>query len=264
MSEAPGHRDATPGGFAPVVQPQPFRARGASRDGLRNRIEAALLAGRRLAWQFVNCRPALAWLCNRVVVNNAVLKAPARPLALSKTAYASWPSLNDCDWFDRYLLPRTAADLPLLDAILALFKPGLDSPRVSQRSTLLFPSFAQWFTDGFLMTDDADRRRTTTNHQIDLSRRHGLRSEAPGQKGRLKSGVAGGEEWAPRLHDAARGRNAEFAALPGAASHAGRLAGGEAGWARGGSHPSAYPALLPSPSASIIRSLHHAPIRPNF
>ena len=66
---------------------------------------------------------------------------------------------------------------------------------LSDRSTLLFPSFAQWFTDGFLMTD-ADRRRTRTNHQIDLSQLYGLnstvtavlrrRSELPGETGRLQ------------------------------------------------------------------------------
>ena len=37
----------------------------------------------------------------------------------------------------------------------------------------LFADFAQWFTDGFLMTDQ-DRRRTRTNHQIDLSQLYGL------------------------------------------------------------------------------------------
>jgi len=75
-----------------------------------------------------------------------------------------------------------------------------------------------------MMTDDADRRRTTTNHQIDLSQLYGLtpkltqalrrRSEAPGQKGRLKSEMIDGEEWAPRLFDAAGCRNSDFADLP--------------------------------------------------
>ncbi len=212
-------------GSAPAVQPEPPRARDASRDGLRNRIEAALLTSLRPAWQFVNRRPALARLCNRVIVNNAVLKTPARPLALSTAAaYTSWSSLNDRTWFGRYLPPRPGADLPPLDEVMALFKPGPDGPRVSQRSTLLFPSFAQWFTDGFLMTDDADRRRTTTNHQIDLGQLYGLhpevtqvlrrRSEQPGQRGRLKSETISRQEWAPRLYDEDGRRNPEFAALP--------------------------------------------------
>ena len=59
MGEALGC-DAMPGGSAPAVRPGPSRARDASRDGLRNRIEVALLTGLRPAWQFVNRRPALA------------------------------------------------------------------------------------------------------------------------------------------------------------------------------------------------------------
>lgn len=224
MGEAPGRRGAMPcGGAAPAAQPA--RGRDRSRDGLRNRIEYALLNNLRPVWQFVNRRPALARLCNRVIVNNAVLKVPVRPLALSTMApYTSWPSLTDRTWFGRYLPPREGADLPPLDDVMALFQLGPGGPRVSERSTLLFPSFAQWFTDGFLMTDDADRRRTTTNHQIDLSQLYGLRpevtqvlrraSEQPGHKGRLKSETVGGQEWAPRLYDEAGRRNPEFAALP--------------------------------------------------
>ena len=225
MGEALGSLDAVPGEAAPAVQPGPPQVRDRSRDGLRNRIEVALLTGLRPAWQFVNRRPALARLFNRVIVNNAVLKVPARPLALSTAApYTSWPSLTDRSFFSRYLPPRAGADLPPLDGVAALFRPGADGPRVSERSTLLFPCFAQWFTDGFMMTDDADRRRTTTNHQIDLGQLYGLRpevtaalrrrSEQPGQKGRLKSVVVGDEEWPPRLFDAEGRRVPEFAALP--------------------------------------------------
>ncbi len=225
MGEALGDFGAVPGKAAPAVQPGPLRARDTSRDGLRNRIEVALLTGLRPVWQFVNRSPALARLCNRVIVNNAVLKVPTRPLALSTGApYTSWPSLTDHSYFSRYLPPRAGADLPPLDDVAALFRPGADGPRQSPRSTLLFPCFAQWFTDGFMMTDDADRRRTTTNHQIDLGQLYGLRlevtealrrrSEQPGQKGRLKSEMVGGEEWAPRLYDAEGRRIPEFAAVP--------------------------------------------------
>ena len=210
MGEALGRYHAMPDGSAPAAQPGPRRGRDTSRDGWRNRIEFAFLTGLRPAWEFVNRRPAIARRVNRVIVNRAAGKVPARPLALSTEApYTSWPSLTDRTWFGRYLPPRAAADLPPLDDVMALFQPGPDGPRVSQRSTLLFPCFAQWFTDGFMMTDDADRRRTTTNHQIDLSQLYGLtpeltqalrrRSEAPGRKGRLKSEVIDGAAWAPRL-----------------------------------------------------------------
>ena len=144
-------------------------SRDTSRDGLRNRIEFAALSSLRPLWEFINARPALARLCNTAIVNNAVLKAPARPLALSTASpYTSWPSLNDRSWFARYLPPSRSLDPPPLDDVAALFKVRATGPSVSKRSTLLFPSFAQWFTDGFLMTDNSDHRRTRTNHQIDL------------------------------------------------------------------------------------------------
>jgi prostaglandin-endoperoxide synthase 2 len=38
----------------------------------------------------------------------------------------------------------------------------------------LFPFFAQWFTDSFLRTDPVDRRKNTSNHEIDLCQIYGL------------------------------------------------------------------------------------------
>ncbi len=224
MGEAAKDYMAIPQGPLATV-PKAAPPRDTSRDGLRNQIEFALLTHMRPLWNFVNRRPGVARLCNQVIVNNAVLKVPPRPLALSTAApYTSWSSLNDRTWFGRYLPPRTAVGLPPLDEVAKLFKIGPGGPRQSSRSTLLFPSFAQWFTDGFMMTDDGNRRRTTTNHQIDLGQLYGmtrsatealrLGSEQRGQRGRLKSEVIGGEEWAPRLYDAAGQRKPEFAALP--------------------------------------------------
>jgi len=225
MGDAAKSYTAIPEGSGAMMQPKIAPVRDTSRDGLRNQIEFALLTRLRPLWRFVNRRPVFARFCNRVIVNNAVLKVPARPLALSTAApYTSWTSLNDRTWFGRYLPPRTAADLPPLDEVAKLFRIGPGGPSQSPRSTLLFPSFAQWFTDGFMMTDDANRRRTTTNHQIDLGQVYGMTpvatqalrrgSEQPGQRGRLKSELTGGEEWAPRLYDAAGQRKPEFAALP--------------------------------------------------
>ncbi|WP_216851228.1 peroxidase family protein [Acidisphaera sp. L21] len=71
---------------------------------------------------------------------------------------------------------------------------------------------------------DTDRRRTRTNHQIDLSQLYGLnesvtnalrrRSELPGEKGKLKSVISATGEWAPALYDAAGRRDAAFALVP--------------------------------------------------
>ena len=199
--------------------------RDTSRDGLRNTIEAVLLSGFRPFWTFVNKTPLLARIANRLIVNNAVLKAPCRPLALSTQApYTSWGTLTDRTWFSRYLPAAPQDLLPPVAEVASLFKLRPDRPPVvSDRSTLLFPSFAQWFTDGFLMTDQ-DRRRTRTNHQIDLSQLYGLeptvtavlrrRSELPGEKGKLKSVTSGKGEWPALLYDAAGVRDLTFALVP--------------------------------------------------
>ena len=151
---------------------------------------------------------------------------PARPLALSTAApYTTWPALTDRTWFARYLPPQDGTNLPPVEAVAGLFKVGPSGARASRRSTLLFPCFAQWFTDGFMMTDDGDRRRTGSSHQINLGQLYGmtpaatealrLHSKEPGRKGRLKSIVAGdGEEWAPPLFDEAGNRDPAFSALP--------------------------------------------------
>jgi len=205
--------------------PVPEQQRDTSRDGLRNKIENTLLSGFRPFWAFVNKTPWLARIANGLIVNNAVLKAPCRPLALSTQAsYPTWATLTDRTWFSRYLPPARQDNLPPVADVASLFKLRPDRPPVlSDRSTLLFPSFAQWFTDGFLMTDQ-DRRRTRTNHQIDLSQLYGLnaavtavlrrQSELPGEKGKLKTVTSSTGEWAPPLYDGAGVRDPVFALAP--------------------------------------------------
>ncbi len=145
-------------------------------------------------------------IVNRLIVNNAVQKAPFRPLRLSTMGdYSSWSSLTDRTWFSRYLPPKDIVNLPPIEAMAQLYITRPEGPRLSGRSTLLFPLFAQWFTDGFLMTSATDTRRTTTSHQIDLGQLTGstesaqralrLSSEDLGSRGRLISETIGGEEW---------------------------------------------------------------------
>ncbi len=208
-----------------VAKSSAIAARDTSRDGLRNKLEAFVLTGGRPFWAFVNGQRWLSRLVNLVLVDNAVRKAPFRPLRLStKTDYASWSSLTDRTWFSRYLPPSTIADLPPLEAMRRLYVVRPDGPRLSSKSTLLFPSFAQWFTDGFLMTSSSDPRQTTTNHQIDLCQLYGLTEDVQnalrlkvqdrGHKGRLLSEIRNGEEWAPRLFDAEGVRDPRFGPVP--------------------------------------------------
>ena len=72
----------------------------------------------------------------------------------------------------------------------------------SEKSTVLFSYFAQWFTDGFLRTDYKDPLKNTSNHDIDLSNLYGLRTENTNilrsrVDGKLKSQIINGEEYPP-------------------------------------------------------------------
>ena len=179
--------------------------RDTSRDGLGNTVERALLSGFQPFWAVVNKTPWLARFANRLIVNNAVLKVPCRPLALSTQAsYTNWAALTDRTWFSRYLPPAPQDRLPPVAEVASLFKLRPDRPPVlSDRSTLLFPSFAQWFTDGFLMTD-ADRRRTRTNHQLDLSQLYGLEFDRHG--GAAATQRAAGRERQAQIRQLGQGR----------------------------------------------------------
>ena len=198
--------------------------RDPSADGLRNRLENAVLSGLRPFWAVVNRTPVLARFFNRLIIDNAVKKLPARPMRLSAMRdYTSWATLDDRSWFARYLPPQPQTDLPPLETVATLYQIRPEGPRLSERSTLLFPAFAQWFTDGFLMTDD-DRRRTRTNHQIDLCQLYGLnpavtdalrlQQDEPGQRGRLRSDTAETGEWPLKLFDRQGQRVEGFEMLP--------------------------------------------------
>ena len=201
--------------------------RDRSADGLANKIEDMLLSGLRPFWAFVNQTPFLARFLNGFVIDRAVRKLPARPLALGTVAdYTSWTSLNDRTWFARYRPPASPehlAQLPPLEQMAELYVTRPGGPRLSPRSSFLFPAFAQWFTDGFLMTDE-DRRRTRTNHQIDLCQLYGLNSamtgalrlndSTAGRRGRLRTIETATGEWAPPLYDENGNRIPGAEALP--------------------------------------------------
>lgn len=199
--------------------------RDPSRDGLLNRFGLYVVSNFRRFWEFVNRTPFLARFFNNQIVNAAVRLGPARPLPLTTFApYTSWQSLTDRTYFARYLPPKEIADLPPIEKMRELYEVGAGGPKLSDRSTLLLPSFAQWFTDSFLLTDDHDRTRTKTPHQVDLNPVYGMNpevtralrllSEAPGKKGRLKTVIVDGEEWAPRLYDPDGTKKEEFAVVP--------------------------------------------------
>ncbi|HMF36375.1 MAG TPA: peroxidase family protein, partial [Isosphaeraceae bacterium] len=158
---------------------------------------------------------------NAKLVNIAIYKTATRPYAFSTMSpYTSWDSLTDRTFSGRHL-PESTTDpsrLPPVADVVELFRRGPEGTTLSDKSTLLFPYFAQWFTDGFLRTDRTDQRKNTSNHEIDLSQLYGLdRSITPlirtGKGGRLKSQFLGAEEYPPYYYEGGEPKP-EFRNLP--------------------------------------------------
>jgi prostaglandin-endoperoxide synthase 2 len=187
--------------------------RDKSRDGLKRRVRSFLLQNFEPFWRLVEAVPFVARIVNRYLINSAVQVTRNRPHPLSTVAdYTSWLSLTDRSYFARHL-PPVAADpaLPAASDVVGLFRRKPGAARECRKSTLLFPVFAQYLTDGFLRTDMADRLRTTSNHEIDLSTLYGrtrpqtdvlrTRSDDRDQRGKLKSQMIDGEEYATFLFE---------------------------------------------------------------
>ncbi|MET0341330.1 MAG: peroxidase family protein [Polyangiales bacterium] len=130
--------------------------------------------------------------------------------------YTCWPALVDRTFTSRHLPPaseeseattptsaggRAALALPDVDRVVQeLF--ARKQLVQSDRSSVLFTFFAQWFTDSFLRTDKHDRRKNTSNHEIDLCQIYGL-DERTGRmlrsgRGGFLAGEGNDEEGRPR------------------------------------------------------------------
>ena len=154
------------------------------------------------------------WLTGKAswaVVKYAVEATRTRPHPFSTlTPYTSWRSLTDRTFSARHLPPADAPVQPAPDKVMALFARPAGQQLLSDKSTCLFPAFAQYLTDGFIRTDPGDPRKTTTNHDIDLCPLYGrtilqtralrLKSEDAGKRGRLKSQTTPDGEYPPFLY----------------------------------------------------------------
>lgn len=214
-------------------------ARDTSRDGFGNQLQTYVLTHFAPLWHFVQKTRPLARRVNSFLIDNAISKIPTRPFAYSlmnlepcvpdthvpkaTDTYTSWDSLNDRRYTGRHLPPDPAfnrdGNLPPLDDLAVLFRTR-GAKKVSPKSTMLFPYWVQWFTDGFLRTDRANRLRNTSNHHIDLCTVYGLTSTQTHMLrtfggGRLKSQQIGGEEYPPFYYARDRSGNVEpeFAGL---------------------------------------------------
>ena len=161
----------------------------------------------------VDVIPCLSRDASHVVINLAVGATRTRPHPWSTfSSYTSWRGLTDRTYLARHLPPvLQPATLPAPDRVQRLFARPAGTQTLSKKSTCLFPAFAQYLTDGFIRTDPTNPAKTTSNHEIDLCPLYGLtpaqtdilrlKSNAAGQRGRLKSQMIGNEEYAPYLYN---------------------------------------------------------------
>lgn len=175
---------------------------------------------------------------NEFLINKLVNRARNRPHPWStRFDYICWAGLTDRSYNARLLpeKPYPAAEapgtrMPPKADVVKLFTATPGAQRICPKSTCLFPAFAQYLTDGFIRTRVAndppfgdgkeDRKRTTSNHEIDQSPLYGrteaqtdvlrLKSQTVGMKGRLKSQKIGSEEFPPFLFDQAGKVKPEF------------------------------------------------------
>ena len=130
--------------------------------------------------------------------------------------YTSWPGLTDRTFSSRHLkpaddtytssLPPNGNCDPVAGApgkVTSLFQ---RQTMLKDRSSVLFMFFAQWFTDSFLRTDPVDRRRNSSNHEIDLCQIYGLTEETARmlrshERGHLSSQIIEGEEYPDYLYE---------------------------------------------------------------
>jgi len=168
----------------------------------------------------INGVPPLHRLVNRMIIDGIAGSVPPRPLpyslwcpnpdaggAVGDTVYTSWPGLVDRSFTGRHLGPMRQDmfdALPPLDDLRPLFQRR--DFRRSPRTSALFCFFVQWFTDSFLRTHPTDKRKNTSNHEIDLCQIYGLGEESTrmlraGVGGRLKSRIVECGEFPELLAD---------------------------------------------------------------
>ena len=169
-------------------------ARDTSRDGLSNKVLSYVLSNFKPFWDFIQNNPKLKCKANKFLLNSLIYKIPTRPFPYSlmtlaphipgtdkpkKTdTYISWDSLTDRSYTGRHLPPdpefNREGNLPPLKDLKVLFQKRDGQTIYSEKSTLLFPYWVQWFTDSFLRTDHYNRLKNTSNHHIDLCNVYGL------------------------------------------------------------------------------------------
>lgn len=125
--------------------------------------------------------------------------------------YTSWLGLFDRTYTGRHMDEDPNFEgrkRPSPQQLKALFLKKNGEQHLSDRTSVLFLFFAQWLTDSFLRTDFKDRRRTDSNHEIDLCALYGLNQEktdmlrGTGDAAHLLDHeIVDGEQFPPKLFD---------------------------------------------------------------
>lgn len=145
------------------------------------------------------------WISDTFINWQAYATNP-RPRPFSMAApYTTWQALTDRTFTGRHL-PEAEGEqnLPDLKSVVNLWRRKENREIPSVDTSILFSFFAQWFTDSFLRTDFFDRRKNTSNHEIDLCQIYGLREDITHllrlkKDGKLKYQVIDGEIFPPYL-----------------------------------------------------------------
>ena len=191
-------------------------------DGFANRLETFVTTRFAGLWRAIERVPRLHSRVSAVLVDRGIRKIPTRPNPLSTMSdYTSWASLTDRAWDARHLPAAEERALPRPEAVAALFNRDGDMA-LCEKSTVLFPYFAEWFVDGFLRSErpypdpvtgapGRDPARNESNHEIDLIQIYGLNAEVTrqlraGEHGLMLSQELGGEEYPPYLYEGERKR----------------------------------------------------------
>lgn len=162
----------------------------------------------RFPW-IVRAITSIRWirrLISDFAINKQVNSVKPRPRPFSMIApYTTWRGLTDRSFTGRHLPEMEEnQNLPDVKKIVELWRRKENKEIPSKNSSLLFAFFAQWFTDSFLRTDLLDRRKNTSNHEIDLCQIYGLREEITDRlrlkkDGKLKFQIINGEMYPPYL-----------------------------------------------------------------
>lgn len=170
--------------------------------------------------------PTTNWI-NKKATNKASTangQVPNRPFKLSCLAnYTSVTSLMNETYYGRHLSeapPGYTDTLPSInDVVSGLFPRGVDSQIIDPKGTMLFPVFAQMLIDSFISTVTYtntttkkltfDWKRTNSPFEINLLPLYGrfeyqtdaLRLKSEKSRGRLKSQIINGEEYAEFLYN---------------------------------------------------------------